>query len=362
MVKPLFSSGQEKKVFISLRKDAQEIVKLLEPRRRREIILKAILFPVAYFLVYFAALYWGKNIAFFYTCYFLLGLLLVFVFLNTIHDAVHCTLFKNNRSNQLYVYLFDLMGANSFIWKVRHVRFHHNYPNVEGWDTDIEQSKLARVFPHGPYTKIHKFQHIYLPFLYPLYLANWLLVRDFKDFFSRKRTVHKLVHIPAIEYVKLFIFKGIFFCYMIVIPKLVLDISWGQAIVAFGILLFTASIFSLAVLLSPHANTQNEFLLPDDHNQLPYNWFTHMLVTTNDVSHHNWFTRYFMGCFNYHVVHHLFPHINHVYYPEITKLLKKYTWQYQLPYRECSLITSLVNHYKLLKLNRMPEDIFEECM
>jgi linoleoyl-CoA desaturase len=362
MVKPLFSSDQEKKVFISLRKDAQEIVNLLEPQRKGEIVLKAILFPVIYLLIYCAALFLGKHIVFFYTCYFFLGLVLVFVFLNTIHDAVHGTIFRSKGANQLYVYLFDIIGANSFIWKVRHVRFHHNYPNVEGWDTDIDQSKLARVFPRGPYTKIHKYQHIYLPVLYPLYLANWLLVRDFKDFFIRKRTVHKLVHIPAIEFVKLFIFKGFFFSYTIIIPKFVLDISWGQAIVAFSILLFTASIFSLVVLLSPHANTQNEFPLPDDQNQLPHNWLVHMMVTTNDVSHHNWFTRYFMGCFNYHVAHHLFPHINHVYYPEITKLLKQYAKQYQLPYRECSLITSLINHYKLLKQNRMPENIFEEAM
>jgi linoleoyl-CoA desaturase len=362
MVKPLFSSDQENKVFISLRKEAQDIVKLLEPHRRGEIILKAIFFPVTYLLIYCAALYWGKNIGFFYTCYFLLGLLLVFVFLNTIHDAVHGTIFKSKKANQLYVFLFDLMGANSFIWKLRHIRFHHNYPNVEGWDTDIDQSKLARVFPHGPYSKVHKYQHIYLPLLYPLYLANWLLVRDFKDFFVQKRTVHKLVHIPRIEFVKLFIFKLFFLGYILVIPKLLLGISWNQVMVAFCIFLFTASIFSLAVLLSPHANINNEFPLPDDQNKLPHNWLEHMMVTTNDVSHYNWFTRYFMGCFNFHVVHHLFPHINHVYYPEITMLLKQYAAQYQLPYRECSLVTSLVNHYNLLKQNRMPENMFEEAM
>jgi linoleoyl-CoA desaturase len=136
--------------------------------------------------------------------------MLVFTFLNTIHDAVHGTIFKSRRANQLFIYLFDLMGANSYIWKVRHVRFHHNYPNVEGWDTVIKQSPLARVFPNGPYAKLHRYQHIYLPLLYLLYLANWLLVRDFKDYFIRKRTVRRLVNIPKIEYIKLFLFKGFF--------------------------------------------------------------------------------------------------------------------------------------------------------
>jgi linoleoyl-CoA desaturase len=304
----------------------------------------------------------GKNTAVFYTCYFLLGLVLVFVFLNTIHDAVHGTIFKSKRANDLYVYIFDLIGANSYVWKLRHVRFHHNYPNVEGWDTDIEQSQLARVFPTSDYSIFHKYQHIYLPLLYPLYLANWLLLRDFKDFFIKNRTVHKLVHIPKVEFVKLFVFKGFFLFYTIIFPKHLLHISWAQVITAFSLMLFTASIFSLAVLLSPHANTESEFPIPDEKNVLPYSWMIHILVTTNDVSHNNWFTRFFMGCFNCHVVHHLFPNINHVYYPELTSLLKQYALKYKLPYREYSLYTSLQNHYKLLKQNRIPENIFEETM
>ena len=94
------------------------------------------------------------------------------------------TLFKNKRINNWYVHFFDLLGANSYIWKIRHIRLHHNYPNVMGWDSDFEQSEMARVFPHGHYSKMHKYQHIYLPFLYPFFLLNWLLIRDFKDFFN----------------------------------------------------------------------------------------------------------------------------------------------------------------------------------
>jgi len=291
-----------------------------------------------------------------------MGLLLVSIFLNVIHDAVHGTIFKSEAANQFYVYFFDLMGANSFIWKQRHVRFHHNYPNVNGWDTDIEQSELARVFPSGPFSRFHKYQHLYLPFLYPLYLANWLLVRDFKDFFNKKKTVRKLITIPRIEYAKLFLFKGFFIFYIVILPKLLLGISWGTMVIAFAIMLFTASIASLMVLLSPHANTESSFPLPNEDNKFQHSWMMHMLITTNDITHDNWFTRFFMGCFNYHVVHHLFPNVNHAYYPEITSLLKQQAEKYNLPYRQFSLIHSLKNHYKLLKNNRQIESIFEETM
>jgi linoleoyl-CoA desaturase len=245
---------------------------------------------------------------------------------------------------------------------MRHVRFHHNYPNVNGWDTDIEQSPLARVYPSGPFSKYHKYQHIYLPFLYPLFLLNWLLIRDFRDFFHEGKIVRKLVDIPRIEYIKLFLFKAFFFFYLIIFPKIHLDLSWGQAIGAFLVMVFTASFFALMVLLPPHANIENEFPLPDNGNRLPHNWFEHMLRTTNDVQQDNWFIRFFMGSFNYHVIHHLFPNINHVYYPEITERLVEFTNKYQLPYRRLGLFTALKNHYILLKQNRIDHNIFEETM
>jgi linoleoyl-CoA desaturase len=115
------------------------------------------------------------------------------------------------------------------------------------------------------------------------------------------------------------------------------------------------------VLLPPHANTDNEFPLPGEDGSLPNNWFEHMLRTTNDVTHDNWFIRFFMGSFNYHVVHHLFPNINHVYYPEVTRKFEEYARAYNLPYRRLSLGRALKNHYVLLKQNRA-ESIWEEDM
>jgi len=360
--KPVYPKNGDELIFRELRKEVSAVVTSLEPGRRRIIVLKAILLPGLYFGIYLIALLTGQSSLALFTCYFLIGLLLVSIFLNVIHDAVHSTIFETEATNQLYVYLFDLMGANSFIWKQRHIRFHHNYPNVNGWDTDIEQSSLARIFPSGPFSKLHKYQHIYLPFLYPLYLANWLLVRDFKDFFNKKKTVRKLIDIPRMEYVKLILFKGFFLFYIIVLPKLFLGISWGVMILAFCIMLFTASIASLMVLLSPHANTESSFPLPNKDNKFQHSWMMHMLVTTNDITHDNWFTRFFMGCFNYHVVHHLFPNVNHAYYPEITSILKQQAEKHNLPYRQFSLIHSLKNHYRLLKNNRQVENIFEETM
>src|SRR5687768_16966615 len=163
--KPAYVITNDQPIFRQLRQEVRAIVEELGPKRKAEILTKAFLFPSLFVLTYLAILRWGDHPAVFYTCYFLLGILLVFVFLNVIHDAVHGTIFKSKWANKLYVHFFDLMGANSFIWQLRHVRFHHNYPNVNHWDTDIEQSRIFRVFPDGAFSRMHKYQHIYLPLI-----------------------------------------------------------------------------------------------------------------------------------------------------------------------------------------------------
>lgn len=362
IIKPVFLKENNDSLFLNLRNQVNETVKTLEPQKKSIIILKAILFPALYILTFIALLIWGKNLYFLFAGYFILGILIIINFLNLIHEAVHHTLFADKKLNNWYINFFDLLGANSYIWKIRHIRLHHNYPNVMGWDSDIEQSSLARIFPNGKFEPIHRYQPLYLPFLYPFFLFNWLLIRDFKDFFNKNSIVRKVTTIPKIETVKLFLFKIFFFFYIIALPMLVLNLSFPIVFSAFLVMMFSASALALIVLLSPHANIESSFPVPDENVHMPTSWFMHQLMCTNDVKEDNNFTRFFMGCFNYHIAHHLFPGINHVYYPEITKIIERFAKEHALPYRKFSLITSLKNHYLLLKRNAFPENIFEETM
>ena len=358
--KPAFPK-EDNPIFHQLKEEARQIVHRLKPERAKTVLVKAIFFPLLYIGAYLAAIFWADYPVLFYGCYFLMGLMVMIIFINLIHDAVHHVLFKNRRLNNLFVYFFDLMGANSYAWKIRHTRLHHNYPNVMGWDSDIDQSPLARIFPHGSFSRVHRYQHIYLPFLYSLYLLNWLLVRDFKDYFNKKPVIWKVTSIPKVEYLKLFVFKAFFLFYLIGIPVLA-GVSWWQAITAFLLMVFTATVFSLIILLSPHANIDHDFPLPDHGNHLPESWFMHQINHTNDVVHDNWFIRFFMGSFNYHVAHHLFPAVSHLYYPEITQAIKEKAERHHLPYKSFSLGYTLVSHYRLLKRNGRVENIFEETM
>lgn len=360
--KPVYHQPVEPE-FLQLQKQVDELVKTLEPRKQKQIWLKMLFFPALYVAGYAFLLLFGKDPLVFYSMYPLLGIFLLLNFLNLIHDAVHSSAFKHYRKfNRYLLYFFDLLGANSYIWKIRHIRLHHAFPNIMNWDSDLEQSPLVRIFPQSASRKIQRYQHYYLPFLYPLYLFNWLLVRDFKDFFNKRRAVHRVAKIPKREYLKLIFFKLFFLSYLIVIPKFVLEVPWIQVLLGFGLFVLTASICSLVVLLSPHASVQSEFPQQNEQGELPYSWFKHQLVCTNDVSNDNFFVRFFMGSFNYHIAHHLFPYVHHSFYPEISRIIEDFSQEHGLPYKKFSLRRSLLNHFALLKQNAVHENIFEETM
>ena len=321
--------------------------------------VKSVVMPLSYIALFVGTQMAYPNGLLFFGGYLAMGLLLVIIFLNVIHEVSHEIVFTNKWMNQAVLYFFDIMGANSYIWKNRHTLMHHNFPNVNGWDTDIEQSSIFKVFPDAPHTKVHNHQHRLMFLLYPLYLFNWLLVRDYKDFFRKDSMIKKAIKIPRIEYVKLFAFKMFYLFYMFAVPMLFFGVSFLDALLGFVLLTFTASVFALSVLLPPHANVGNAFPQVED-NRLNRTWLEHQLATTSDISNNNWFIAAIMGNFNYHVVHHLFPDISYVDMKEATDELEIYARENGFNYKKQTFWEALRGHYQLIRANAYNESIFDE--
>jgi len=327
----------------------QELVKL--PTKRRLFgKIRAIIFPILYILLYFISTRFYEDKIAFFIIYGLMGITTVFIFLNMVHEAVHDTIFETRKFNRWLLYFFDLIGSNSYIWKKRHMRLHHGYQNVAGWDSDIEQASLFRIYPHDEKKKRHTFQHFFIFLFYPLYLVNWVFIRDFKDFFSRSQVIRKVVEIPRIEYIKLFAFKLFFIFYTVIIPILN-GVFFVTVIGALLIMIVLAGIFALSVLLTPHANSTNQFPLPDAKGRLSVSWLRHQFNTTNDVRINNWLGNNLMGNFNFHLIHHLFPRISSVFAPELTEVVENYANENKLGYRSYSLKEALNYHYQLIRNN-----------
>jgi linoleoyl-CoA desaturase len=342
-----------------LKKKVDQRISELSPKLRRTAKKRAIGLILLYLAVYALAIFLPVNFFIYLLLFGCMGMMMVFIFLNLVHEAVHNNLFSGKNMNRLILYIFDFLGANSFIWKKRHEILHHNFPNITGWDADIEQASFMRISPQDRQKPVHSVQHRTFLFLYPLYIVNWLLVRDFKDFFSSQQIVRKICTIPLREYVILFSFKLLFLAYTILIPFM-LGIPIIQSVIALFCMLIVAGVFALLVLLTPHVNVTNAFPVPDEQNKISGGWLWHQFTTTNDVTVDNWFTRSIMANFNLHVAHHLFPHISYVYLPEVTHVIREYAAANHLPYRTYSMIDSLQSHLQLIRQNAIETSFFEE--
>jgi len=343
---------QDSTLFREMNARAAKRVKAIAEDRSRYMKAKAFILPAIYFGCYATALFNGDR-PWLYTALFVaMGITVVLIYLNLIHEAAHGSIFKTRRYNRWVLHLFDLVGANSFIWQKRHIESHHNFPNVDGWDTDMAQSGPIKVYPHGQAKGMQRYQDKYIIFIYPLYLFNWMLLRDFRDFFSKDRIIYK-VHgpIPPWEKVKLILFKLFYFFYQIAVPVLFFKVSFGLALGAWALQILVASIFALFVLLPLHPLLDNAYPLPDADHMLPYSWLVHQLEVTNDLRENNWVIRHVLGNFNYHVVHHLFPMYSYPYYRELTEELVAFTREKGLPYKRIPLTTALWKHYQLLRMN-----------
>ncbi|MBL3547057.1 fatty acid desaturase family protein [Chryseobacterium sp. KMC2] len=353
MEKPsYFKDSDDAKLFNELRKKVNQRVEEIPGNRDIYIQVKAVILPLIYISLYFVAVLNAEVPWLYVLSFVVMGVFLVLIYLNLIHEAAHNNIYKSKRLNFLVLHIFDFVGANSYIWKKRHIASHHAYPNVDGWDTDIEQSGLLLIVPWIKAKGVQKYQDKFFFLVYPLYLFNWMFIRDFRDFFDKERVILKTQgRIPVIEKVKMIGYKLFYFFYQIVVPVVFFKVSAGLALGAWFLQVISASIFALFVLLPLHPLPDNAFPRLDRNNGLPFSWLRHQFEVTNDLKENNWLVRNVLGNFNFHVAHHLFPNYSYMYYNEITEEIEKFAKEHGLAYKRFPLITALAKHRDLLRQN-----------
>jgi linoleoyl-CoA desaturase len=358
--KPQFQKESPNGFYSNLKIKAKSIIE--EQHQKANIISwsKLIVYPSLYALAYILLLVNGESLIWFYSCYSVMGLLVTLIVFNIVHDAVHHGLFKNQLYNKRASVLLDLLGGNSFVWGKRHVLYHHTFTNVPGWDIDIKQTNLLRFNKKQQYLPVYRYQHIYMPFLYLFYSLNWILVRDFKDFFSSASLIKQKTKIEKIEYWKLFFFKAIHFTGILVIPILFLQHAWYIFITGFILMHWFTSALTLLVLLPSHLDEHACFPEVDKNMMLEDTWAVHQLKVTNDFGTDHPVLNFIMGGLNHHIAHHLFPTVNHNIIPKITQHIVNDAAKNHLPYRCYTLKKVMISHFRLLKQNSVQHNFFEE--
>lgn len=280
------------------------------------------------------------------------------------HDAVHGTLTgKPKIDGAIYWLSFNVLGANSYLWRTRHNHGHHFIVNIPGWDLDIEGTKAIRLAPHVPWMKIHRYQHIYTSFLYMIFTLHWIVFKDFKVFFMDQIGNKQGLKHSKWRLVEMVFLKALYFTYTLVIPTLVLPYSFGQILTTFVLFHFAFSYLITLSFAYSHVGVDAKFVFPDETGKLPHSFYEHQLLTSIDFHPTSHVAGFVYGGFSAHVAHHMFPGIHSIHYPELTKIIAKTTKEFGLPYYEHNLWQMVVGHYRFLKkMGEGPDAGAEHCV
>ncbi len=318
-----------------------------------EMVIKSIVMMVLYFGPYamiLSGLVTGVLLTVAMTM--LMGLGLAGIGLAIMHDGNHGAYAKRNWINTTIGYSLNLIGANSFNWKIQHNVLHHSYTNIYHADEDISAQKALRLATDAKWRWFHKYQAIYAWFLYGLMTLFWMFYKDFEQLsrYQKNGMLRKQKSNPTKEWTILLTTKIIYVSYIFVIPMLLTPWLWWQILIGIGIMHFITG-FLLAIIFQPaHVIVGSEFPLPDKDRTMKDNWAIHQLrTTTNFANKSRWFT-WLVGGLNFQIEHHLFPGICHVHYRNISKVVKSTALEFGLPYRNVRTFSrALHGHLQLLR-------------
>jgi len=266
------------------------------------------------------------------------------------HDALHGAYTSNNLINRLLGYSFDLLGANGYIWKITHNVVHHTYTNIHEHDEDLEVAEFIRLSPHADYKSIHKAQH-YLAFVaYSFATLFWVFIKDYKYFFKDHLGPYENKSHPVSEWITLIVTKIIYYTYMLVIPMLVLSITWWQLLIGFMAVHLTAGVILGVIFQLAHVVEGTDHPTENVEGNIENTWMIHQMETTSDFAHENKLLCWYIGGLNYQIEHHLFPKICSIHYPDIAPIVQRVAEKHGVPYHYQETLGKAINsHYKTLK-------------
>jgi len=315
----------------------------------------AMWFKAFFFLGTFIALYLGILVGNFSPLIMLpmailLGMFGAFVGFNICHDAIHKAFSDKPIINQSFSFLFSLIGASAYVWSICHNIVHHTYTNISGHDEDIDVAPgLIRFCENEPVNKIQRYQHFYAFGLYSLAMLSWVFRKDYKKFFQTKIGCQVANH-PKIEYFNLFFFKFLYYFLFIILPLIVLDVTWWQFLIGFLAMQFAQGLVLGLVFQLAHVVEGTSFPHPNEQGNIEEAWAAHQMMTTANFAVDSKLAGFLCGGLNRQVEHHLFPKICHIHYPAIGKIVKETALEFDLPYIESpTFFSALGSHYRMLR-------------
>ena len=292
--------------------------------------------------------------------YMLFGFMFLIMGINFGHDGAHHCVTGNRRlDNFIFQMVFGLQGLSGYVWQIRHNFSHHIFPNVYENDTDLEISNLIRLSPTQKKLPIHKYQHIYAPFIYMTFSLAWIFFVDISMFSRSKHANLRLGKVPFSEVIKLITIKITYLFIFLYLPIHYSSLSLETVVLAYLLMNVVASVFLAFTFFISHHVMEADYAQAEVTNKMvPDSWVHHQIVTTIDFLPESPLANYIFAGFNLHTAHHIFPEVSHVHYPALTRIIKETMEENHLNwYKSYSFMDGVRSHFKKLKKNG--QDQFE---
>lgn len=354
-VEPSCSPGQEHRLDTDVTVALSRLIRPTESEivsARRKLHLKAVVIGVVAVSSYSMLVFASVGVALRVFSAVVLVFAVIAIATGVMHDANHGAFSRSKRTNRTAGYTLDLLGGSSWLWRIKHNTLHHANTNVVGLDTDIDQAPFARMAPQQQWRPWHRYQHIYVWFLYGLMTLRWFLIGDFVALARNRVGTQTLSDSGRGRHVVgLFAGKTVHLGLAIIIP-LALHPWW--AVLAFYLAMSGSVGVLLAVMFQlAHCVEQAAFVTSNDHVRGRH-FADHQLRTTLDVQCRvpgvRRVVQFMMGGLDYQIEHHLAPGMPHTIYPQLARRVRAECDARGLPY-QChhSLTAALQSHARWLK-------------
>ncbi len=293
---------------------------------------KSILLFTLYVAVYFHLVFFTPPTWWAIAECVLMGGLTAAIGFNVMHDGSHGSFSNSKLANKLATFSINILGASGIMWNNKHNIIHHTYTNIDGVDDDIEIKPLLRMCPTQKKRWIHRFQHIYVWFLYTLLLIVWLFITDYTKYFKKKVGTVPIKKMSAFDHFAFWTAKIGYAFMMIVLPIYLLGFTtW---LIGFLVMtMFSGFILSIVFQLA-HTVEETSFPVPQDNGKIENEWAIHQIETTANFATRNKVICWLVGGLNFQIEHHLFPKISHIHYPAISKIIKETCHEFNVRYIE----------------------------
>jgi linoleoyl-CoA desaturase len=271
------------------------------------------------------------------------------------HDGGHSGYSRYRGINKLAAMTADLIGISSYLWYWKHAIFHHTYCNVQGHDTDIDVSGLARFSPHVKHRLIQRWQHVYLWLLYGLMASRWHLYGDFRDVAAGTIGPHKIARPKGWDLITFIGGKMISCAILIFFPMFFFQ--WWLVLIFYALVTGVIGVVLSVVFQLAHCVEEADFPLPEgDTLRIENAWAIHQVETTVDFARNSWLLSWLLGGLNFQIEHHLFPKICHIHYPALSKIVEQTCGEFGVKYQvHPTFWAGVVSHYRWLKRMGRPE-------